>query len=102
MMGPFEMVVAIVAITAGASIIRAKHGIRRGRRGTRRASDDDATLVTENKQLRDELHGLKERLHVLERLATDDESGARRLDREIEKLRDKPAALNDRTGERGQ
>lgn len=99
-MGPFEMVVAIVGISAVASIIRAKHGIRRDRHGRwNRDAAGDGALATENRQLRDEMHGLKERLHVLERLATDDVSDARRLDREIEKLRDTPAVLKDRAGE---
>jgi len=39
-------------------------------------------------RLRQEVHTLKERIAVLERLATDD-NNAVRLDREIEKLRDK-------------
>lgn len=99
MMGPFEMVVAIVAITGGVSIIRAKHGIRRNRNGEWERDGGDQALAAENRQLRDEMHGLKERINVLERLATDDESGARRLDREIEKLRDRPAVLKDRAGE---
>ena len=97
-MNPFEMVVAIVGIGAVASVLRAKYGYRRrGREETWTAPDAD--LATENKALRDEMRGMKERLQVLERLATDDESDARRLDREIEKLRDKPAAIRDRTGE---
>ena len=37
-------------------------------------------------RLRDEVKSLKDRIAVLERLATDD-NGARALDREIEKLR---------------
>jgi hypothetical protein len=98
-MGPAEMVVAIVAITAGASIIRAKHGIRRDKRGEwHRADNDDGALAAENNQLRDEMRGLKDRIQVLERLATDDESDARRLDREIERLRDRPALNTDKTG----
>lgn len=91
-MGGMEMIVAIVAITAGASIIRAKHGIRRDRHGEWRRFDreDDGALAAENNQLRDEMRGLKERIQVLERLATDDASDARRLDREIERLRERP------------
>lgn len=96
-MGPFEMVVAIVAITAGASIIRAKHGIRRNKRGDWRQGNDDTTLQMENNQLRDEMRGLKDRIQVLERLATDDESDARRLDREIEKLRERPSLAADKS-----
>lgn len=103
-MNGMEMVVAIVGISAVASVIRAKYGYR-SRRGLRNelargfipGHDDDQSLVTENRQLRDEMHGLKERIQVLERLATDDESDARRLDREIEKLRERPGAAVDKT-----
>lgn len=95
-MGPFEMVVAIVGITAVASVARAKYGYRRGKSGNWEQRYDGA-LVQENKLLRDEMHGLKERIQVLERLATDDESDARRLDREIEKLRERPGLTADKT-----
>ena len=88
-MGPAEMVVAIVGITAFASVARAKYGYRRSKRGEWQPQDDGA-LAQENRELRDQMHGLKERIQVLERLATDDETGARRLDREIEKLRERP------------
>ncbi len=98
-MNPFEMVVAIVGITAVASVLRAKYGHRRRNRGEQLWGEPDGDLAAENNALRDEMRGMKERLQVLERLATDDESDARRLDREIEKLRDKPAVLKDRTGE---
>lgn len=98
-MNPFEMVVAIVGIGAVASVLRAKYGYRRRGRGEQWTAAGDSDLAAENNALRDEMRGMKERLQVLERLATDDESDARRLDREIEKLRDKPAAIKDRTGE---
>lgn len=84
-MGPFEMVIAIVAIVTVGSIIRAKHGIRRDRHGGKYSLRDE-TVEAENRQLREEMRGMKERLAVLERLATDDN---RSLDREIEKLRDR-------------
>jgi hypothetical protein len=84
-MNPFEMVVMIIAIVMITSIIktriRAKHGISEDRHGNEVViADPDAA------RLRDEVKGLKERIAVLERLATDD-NGARALDREIEKLR---------------
>lgn len=84
-MGPFEMVVAIIAIVTVGSIIRSKHGIRRDRHGNKYEMRDE-TVEAENRQLREEMRGMKERLAVLERLATDDN---RSLDREIEKLRDR-------------
>jgi len=87
-MNVFEMVVLIVAISAVASIFRAKYGVTR-RRGAQhlaevldanRASDADAA------RMREEIKTLKERIAVLERLATDTNSAVA-LDREIEKLR---------------
>ncbi len=85
MMVFWEAVVFIVAIGAIASVIkshyRAKHGIIADEDGNERlAVDPEAT------RLKGEVAQLKERIAVLERLATDD-NGARQLDREIEKLR---------------
>jgi len=82
-MNPFEMVVLIVAITAFASVLRARFGVVRRGKGEDyvRPADD-----RENQRLRDELRGLKERIAVLERIATDNNSGVQ-LDREIEALR---------------
>jgi hypothetical protein len=84
-MNPFEMVVMIVAIVMVASILkaryRAQHGIvEDGDGNPRRITDPDAA------RLRDEVKMLKDRIAVLERLATDNNS-AINLDREIEKLR---------------
>ncbi len=80
-MGPFEMVVAIVAITAIASVIRAKYGVVRHDKGehfVQRGPDP------ENERLRAELKALKDRVAVLERLATDSSTA---LEREFEKLK---------------
>lgn len=82
-MNPFEMVVAIVAITAIASVIRAKYGVVRRGKGemlVNRGPDPEA------ERLREELKALKDRVAVLERLATD---GSTALEREFEKLRDR-------------
>ena len=84
-MNPFEMVVLIVGIVMIASIFKARykaqHGIIEDEDGNqRRAVDPDAA------RLREEVRTLKERVAVLERLATDN-NGALALDREIEKLR---------------
>ena len=85
-MNPFEMVVMIVAIGAVASVFRAKYGIaprsRRNRDGQEAAPANDAETI----RLREEVKELKERLHVLERIATDN-NRAVDLDREIERLR---------------
>ena len=82
-MNPFEMVVLIVAITAIASIYRAKYGIVRRRKGEDYVRPADNA---ENDRLREELRALKERVAVLERIATDNDRGMS-LDREIEALR---------------
>lgn len=81
-MNPFEMVVMIVAITAIASIVRAKYGVANRRKGEDFVRPDDG----ENQRLRDELRTLKERVAVLERIATENDRGLT-LDREIEALR---------------
>ena len=80
--GPFEMVVAIVLITAIASIIRARMGIRRDCKGNEYPRRDDA----EAERLRAEVKQLKERLAVLERITVEKESS---LEREIERLRER-------------
>ena len=85
-MGPFEMVVGIVLIVTIGSIIRAKHGIRRDNKGNEyfvgNAGND-----AETKALQAEIRALKDRIQVLERIATDT-NRAVTLDQEIERLRD--------------
>lgn len=80
-MNPFEMVVLIVAISAGAALLRAKWGIRRDWRGNEMPMVDP-----DSERMREEIKTLKERIAVLERLATDTDRAVA-LDREIEKLR---------------
>lgn len=90
-MNVFEFVVATVLITTIGKIIQARYGSTglrlrtpfRGH-GLMAGETDDG----EARRLREEVRTLKERIAVLERLATDD-NGARQLDREIEALRDK-------------
>jgi len=77
-MGPAEMIVAIVLIVTIGQIYRVKHGSRRGQ--LRLADDPDAV------RMREEITTLRDRVAVLERIATDKEST---LDREIERLRDR-------------
>jgi len=76
-MNPFEMVVIIVAITAIASIFKARYSTRHSR--AEMQSDPEAY------RLREEVKMLRDRVAVLERIATDKESS---LEREIERLRD--------------
>nr|WP_156397178.1 MULTISPECIES: hypothetical protein [unclassified Sphingomonas] len=81
-MGVFTMIVLIVAISAIASVYRAKYGVVRRGKGEDFVRPDDG----ENERLRAELRALKERVAVLERIATDNDRGLS-LDREIEALR---------------
>ncbi len=78
-MNPFEMVVLIVAIVMIAGVLKT-----RGSGHHRR--DRDPAEELENRRLREEVKELKERLHVLERIATDRENS---LAREIDELRDR-------------
>lgn len=87
-MNPFEMVVFIVAIAAIASVMRAKYGIVRRGRGKNREEIFVGTPQSdaESERLRGEVRTLKDRIAVLERIATEN-NRAVELDREIEKLR---------------
>lgn len=84
-MNPFELVIAIVAIVTIGGIIRARLGVGQDSKGNEFALHDKE-VAAENKQLRDDIRGLKERIAVLERVITDTNTSSN-LDREIEKLR---------------
>ncbi len=88
-MGPFEMVLGIIAIVTIGGIIRAKMGIRRDMWGNEHLPEPkgNANASAEARRLQDEVRALKERIAVLERVITDNHSVSN-LDREIEKLRD--------------
>jgi hypothetical protein len=75
-MNQFEMVVAIVVVVMIASIIKARY-----RFAAKRPANEGETL-----RMREEVRALKERIQVLERIATDKDSA---LEREIEQLRDR-------------
>jgi hypothetical protein len=80
-------VLAIIGIVMFGSMMKARfqsrHGIIEDQDGNQRlARDPDAD------KMREEIKALKERIHVLERIATDT-VGANDLNREIEALRDK-------------
>lgn len=92
------MVVVIVGMVIAARLYRDKCGIGGGAFGRRNGRDrfdtprqrfagnaDDA----ENQRLREEVRALKDRIAVLERIATDSSTS---LDREIEALRDRPSS----------
>ena len=80
MINPFEMVILIVLIVTIGSVIR-------GRRSQRHREDrSPPNERVETLRLQDEVKQLKERIHVLERIATDKDDA---LSREIDSLRDR-------------
>jgi len=83
-MNQYEMIVIIVALVMVGSVLRSAFGGRRRRDRDRDAIvKDDAETV----RLRDEVRQLKERLQVIERITVEKENS---LEREIERLRDRP------------
>lgn len=92
------MVVAIVGMVLAARVYRDRCGIGGGFGGRLNRRDrfdaprqrfaDTQADDAENRRLREEVRALKDRIAVLERIATD---SATHLDREIEALRDRPA-----------
>ena len=82
-MNPFEMVVLIVFMVMTASVLRAKFGHRRRHRGEDSLPAEERA---ETVRLREEVKALKERIHVLERIAVEKENT---LSRQIEELRDR-------------
>jgi hypothetical protein len=84
------MILGIVAISAFSRVQRAKYGDysrRRGRYGDPRLLDP-AQPSPRELGLQKEVDALKDRIHVLERIATDGR-GSRALADEIESLRDR-------------
>jgi hypothetical protein len=76
------MVVAIVFIVSITSLLRAKLGVRKDRHGNELPLHDSA----QTERMREEMKVLKERVAVLERIATDRNHS---LEHEIERLRDR-------------
>ena len=88
-MNVFEMIAVVTVVGTIGSILRARYGVVRDRHGNDIPIRADESAQAENQRLREELRAMKDRLAVLERLATDSNDGGARLDREIEKLRDR-------------
>ena len=80
-MNQFEMIAIIVVAVMIASVFKARYGHSR-----RRGVEADPKEHAENLRLREEVKELKERLHVLERIAVDKENS---LAKQIEELRDR-------------
>ena len=76
------MVLGIVLIVSIASIMKARMGIRKDMYGNELPIADSA----ETERTREEMKALKERVAVLERIATDRNHA---LEHEIERLRDR-------------
>ncbi len=93
-MNPPEFILIIILAGMGLSAWKMKHGYGRfGRRNRGRDYDRDeiesrAQTSAREAELQREVEDLRERVKVLERIATDDR-GSRMLADEIEKLRDK-------------
>lgn len=84
------VIVAIIAVTIGRvmrSRYRAQNGILEDRKGNSIALAK-APQDPDSDRLKEEVSTLKERVAVLEKIATEDR-GARELESEIEKLRDR-------------
>lgn len=88
-MGPFEMVVAIIAIITIGRIIQTKQKAKLG------IVEDENFMGTKTRrllnnadtqQMQDEIRDLKERIQVLERIATDNNNTSD-INRQIEELR---------------
>jgi hypothetical protein len=88
-MGPFEMVVAIVLIVTIGKIVSSKHKAKHG------IIEDEDMLgnktqrvigSSDTRAMQEEIRTLKERIQVLERIATDNNS-AHDINRQIEELR---------------
>lgn len=88
-MGPFEMVVAIVLIVTIGKVLSSRHKARHGiiEREDILGNKTQRLLGNQDTQaMQDEIRTLKERIQVLERIATDN-SSANDLNRQIEELR---------------
>jgi hypothetical protein len=83
------MIILIVAMVIGARLYRDRMGIGRSNRRDLRDSvaQNPGADSGESQRLREEIRALKDRIAVLERIATDRSTS---LDREIEALRDRP------------
>jgi uncharacterized protein YlxW (UPF0749 family) len=84
-MNQYSMISFIVLVVVIGSVLRAAFGARHRRRD--RDRDVAPRDAAETGRLRDEVRQLKERLQVIERITVEKENS---LEREIERLRDRP------------
>lgn len=87
-MNPFEFALAVIIVLTIGRIVRYRLGDHSAfeRREKRHSLVDTQQDSAETLRLRDEVKQLKERIHVLERIAVDKEDT---LSRQIEELRDR-------------
>jgi hypothetical protein len=85
---PFSMVVAIVLIVTIGRIIRSRHKAQNGIIEDNSGNQQRIMQDPETARMRDEIKTLKDRIQVLERIATDNNS-ANDLNRQIEELRNR-------------
>lgn len=87
-MNPFEFALAVIIVLTIGRIVRYRMGDRTAfdRHARRQTFVDTQQDSAETLRLRDEVKQLKERIHVLERIAVDKEDT---LSRQIEELRDR-------------
>lgn len=88
MSDPFTMVIAIVAIATVGKVMNSKYKAQNGSVESRDMNGNVQQLIAgaDSDLLRSEIKELKERIIVLERIATDNR-GADDLNRQIEELR---------------
>ena len=87
---PFSMVVAIILIVTVGKVLQARHRAHRDEAGPGfTPARKEGAAEAENRHLREELKAMKDRLAVLERIATENNDSGARLDREIDRLRDR-------------
>ena len=85
-MNPFEFVITLMIVIFAFRIISHRMGLRTGLDRRWANQQLEAGDPRETTRLRDEVHELKERIKVLERIAVDKENS---LAKEIESLRDR-------------
>lgn len=92
-LGVFEFIIVVVVITTISGVITSRHKLEREKIRSRAGRGGESEEVAQ-KQLEDlqlDVARLKERIQVLERLATDDD---RRLAEEIDRLAHRQTSAN--------
>ena len=85
---PFTMVVAIIAIVTVGKVLSARYKAQNGIVEDEDGNQQRIAADPDSSRMGDEIKMLKERIQVLERIATDDVS-ANDINRQIEQLRDR-------------